>query len=322
MIAFLQILLKIFGIILLSLIGLVIVLLLVVLLVPVRYRVKGYYKEEFVCHGKVTWLLHLVSVSIDYEKELITNIKILGIPLSVFTRKRDKKKASSKQDEKELPAVAVDKTDNTKKTAVDSKNSGTESINTDKPDTSDTESSLIEITKENSQEDENIETNKKLSWFQKIKSAVLNFIQKVRDIFDKICNIISNIRQKKETLEHYIEIINRNEVKQAFALCKRRIKLLFKHILPKKMYIKADFGFDDPSTTGYILAIYGMLPASLGKKIILNPDFDNALFKCDFSFKGYVNAWSILHQLLCILTDKNCRALYDIVKKEILNERK
>ena len=68
MISVLQILLKILGIILLSLIGILIVLLLVVLFIPVRYRFKGYYKDEFVCHGKITWLLHLVSISIDFEK--------------------------------------------------------------------------------------------------------------------------------------------------------------------------------------------------------------------------------------------------------------
>lgn len=92
MISFLLILLKILGIILLSLIGIVVVLVLLVLFVPVRYKFKGYYKEEFVCHGKVTWLLHLLAISVDYEKELITSIRILGIPLSVFTKRRKTKR--------------------------------------------------------------------------------------------------------------------------------------------------------------------------------------------------------------------------------------
>ena len=170
--------------------------------------------------------------------------------------------------------------------------------------------------------EEKIESDEKLSWFEKIKQKILAFIQKLHDIFDKIRSVIQNIRQKKETIEHYIEIIKRDEVKQAFYVCKRRIWLLIKHILPKKMKVNAAYGFDDPSTTGYVLAIYGMLPSAIGKKIILHPDFENSLFTCDFYIKGSVNVWSMLHQLLCILTDKNCRALYHIVKKEILNERK
>ena len=88
------------------------------------------------------------------------------------------------------------------------------------------------------------------------------------------------------------------------------------------MKVSVHFGFEDPSTTGYILAIYGMLPKSVGKKIKLHPDFEHSLMECDFMLKGSVNAWSMLHQLLCIIADKNCRALYHIVKKEILDERK
>jgi len=317
MVAVLQILLKILGIILLSLIGLLIVLLLIVLFVPVRYRLKGYYKDEFVCHGKVTWLLHLVSVSVDYEKELVTKIRILGIPLEVFKKKSsNREKAISEPEEKKLP----DKTGNTvisEAASVSETNSDANATN----DKMDNFNAAIADEKNTSAE-ENIESDEKLSWFQKIKQKILSFIQKLHDIFDKVRSVIQNIRQKKETIEHYIEIIKRDEVKQAFSVCKRRIWLLIKHILPKKMKVNAVYGFDDPSTTGYVLAVYGMLPSAIGKKIILHPDFENSLFTCDFYMKGSVNAWSLLHQLLCILTDKNCRALYHIVKKEILNERK
>ena len=317
MIAVLQILLKILGIILLSLIGLLIVLLLVVLFVPVRYRLKGYYKDEFVCHGKVTWLLHLVSVSIDYEKELVTKIRILGIPLEVFKKKSsNREKDVSEPEEKKLP----DKTGNTVISEAASVSETNFDTNADN-DKMDNFNAAIADEKNTSTEESN-DSDEKLSWFQKIKQKILAFIQNLHDIFDKIRSIIQNIRQKKETIEHYIEIIKRNEVKQAFYVCKRRIWLLIKHILPKKMKVNAVYGFDDPSTTGYVLAVYGMLPSAIGKKIILHPDFENSLFTCDFYMKGSVNAWSLLHQLLCILTDKNCRALYHIVKKEILNERK
>ena len=90
MISVLLTLLKIIGIVLLSLLGLFLVLLLIVLFVPVRYRIKGYYKDEFVCHGKITWLLHLVSVSIDYDKEAATAIRIFGIDISSFLNKKEK----------------------------------------------------------------------------------------------------------------------------------------------------------------------------------------------------------------------------------------
>ena len=82
MISVLLTLLKIIGIVLLSLLGLFLVLLLIVLFVPVRYRIKGYYKDEFVCHGKIIWLLHLVSVSIDYDKEAATHMAVAALVAS------------------------------------------------------------------------------------------------------------------------------------------------------------------------------------------------------------------------------------------------
>ena len=87
MIAVLQIILKILGIILLSILGIFIVLLLMTLFIPVRYRIQGNYKDELKCRGKVTWLFHLVSVSFIYEKGISTSVRILGIPLSVFKKK-------------------------------------------------------------------------------------------------------------------------------------------------------------------------------------------------------------------------------------------
>lgn len=309
MLSLLQILLKILGIILLSILGILVVLLLVVLLVPVRYGVKGSYKEEFICRGKVTWLFHLVSITVDYEKQLHTKIKILGIPLSAFQKKTVKK--------------AEDVTDK----AVEETSEAVSDVVADKVSEERTQDTAIPVTeteKQSNTESYSVEpdTPEKKSFFQKIKTKIRVLIDKIRRIWNNVRNGILSVKTKKDTLQHYISILRREEVKKAFSLCKKRLWILIKHILPKKMKVEVDFGFDDPSTTGYVLAVYGMLPVSVGKKIVLHPDFEHSLFVCDFKIKGAVNAWSLLHQLLCIILDKNCRALYQIVKKEILNERK
>ena len=95
MISILLTLLKIIGIVLLSLLGLLLVLLLIVLFVPVRYRIKGYYKEEFVCHLKATWLLHLVSLTLDFDKEVLTSFRIFGMDISSFINKAKNRTTSS-----------------------------------------------------------------------------------------------------------------------------------------------------------------------------------------------------------------------------------
>ena len=309
MLSLLQILLKILGIILLSILGILVVLLLVVLLVPVRYGVKGSYKEEFICHGKVTWLLHLVSITFDYEKQLQMKIKIFGIPLSVFRKN------------------AVDKTEEIVEKAGDKTSEILSEVVADK--TVENDDPIIEETTPQPKIQSTIESlgmeqemPEKKSFFQKIKLKIQEVIGKIRQVLSNVSKGIRSAKTKKDTLQHYISVLRREEVKKAFSLCKKRLWILIKHILPKKMKVTADFGFDDPSATGYVLAVHGILPVSVGKKIILHPDFEHSLFVCNFKIKGAVNAWSLLHQLLCIISDKNCRALYQIVKKEILNERK
>ena len=79
--------LKIIGIILAAVLGLAILLLLLVLFVPVRYRAYGVKKEgECRAEAKISWLLHLISVPVAFrEGELSAKIKILGITLMDLT---------------------------------------------------------------------------------------------------------------------------------------------------------------------------------------------------------------------------------------------
>lgn len=121
---FLLALLKIFGWVLLALLLLLIVGLLLVLFVPVRYQV-------FVSNGrstepgqspmanlrlrvKVTWLLHLVRVSIRFgEDGLQTNIRAAGVDvkkvLAWFGRRSEKKAGAESGSEADAAAGAMQK---------------------------------------------------------------------------------------------------------------------------------------------------------------------------------------------------------------------
>ena len=130
------------------------------------------------------------------------------------------------------------------------------------------------------------------------------------------------MKEKKETLKRYLVIVRSDTAKAAFALCKKRIFRMLKHIFPRKMRVNLTYGMNDPADTGYILAVYGMLPEFVGKRVILHADFDNPVLKGDFYLKGGIRAWTLLYQVICVILDKNCQRLYHIVKKEIANERK
>lgn len=88
--------LKIIGITLLSILGLILAVLLLVLFVPIRYRIYAEKHEEtndYFVRANVTWLLHFLNILIRYSGELYYRVRI-----TVFTIKSSDK--DSKSDKK------------------------------------------------------------------------------------------------------------------------------------------------------------------------------------------------------------------------------
>ena len=90
--------LKIIGILLLAVVGLILAILLTVLLVPVRYRLQASVLEKKPdVDVRVTWLLHLLSVRVRYHPEggpFDLAVRILGIRLG--RKKKDGKDEKTK----------------------------------------------------------------------------------------------------------------------------------------------------------------------------------------------------------------------------------
>lgn len=83
--------LKIVGIIILSLIGLLLAVVLLVLFCPLAYRIKGQYltDEKPYLNIRVTWLFRVISLIASYEDEFVVKIKVLFI--TIYTNKKKDK---------------------------------------------------------------------------------------------------------------------------------------------------------------------------------------------------------------------------------------
>jgi len=85
MVSILLTILKILGISLSVILGILVVLLLLVLFVPVRYRFSGSRRAEgegpFSFQVKVTWLLHLINVAFSYPDAPYLKVRIACITL-------------------------------------------------------------------------------------------------------------------------------------------------------------------------------------------------------------------------------------------------
>ena len=298
MLSVLFIILKIIGIVLLAIVILLLLLFFCILFVPARYRITGSYEETFVCKAKITWLLHFIVVKINVEKETVTSIRILGIPLSVFLRK--KKEPAVEKQKTNKPAVEKQKTN---KPAVEKQN-----INKPQHDAN------------GDKETDTSCKSEKITFFKKIKSKIQKIINLFNSIINQIKLFFTDIKEKKDRIKRYLSILKSDAAKASFLLCKKKLFKMLKHFIPRKMHANITYGLSDPADTGYILALYSILPEAFGKKVVLYPDFNQAVFKCDFRMKGLIRMWTLLHQILSVIVDKNCKNFYKTLKKEIANE--
>ena len=81
MLSTLLLLLKISTIAILILAALLVFVLLLVLGTPIRYKASGAYHKELKAEGRITWLLHFLSLRCTYDKDLNISFRILGFSL-------------------------------------------------------------------------------------------------------------------------------------------------------------------------------------------------------------------------------------------------
>lgn len=101
--------LKTIGMILLVLLALCVFLLCAALFVPVRYRVEAETKEKIEVRCQISWLLRAVYI-VQETVESGIRIRILGIPLDWFRKKREdseKKKEKEPEETAEEPEETV-----------------------------------------------------------------------------------------------------------------------------------------------------------------------------------------------------------------------
>ena len=92
--------LKIIGIVLLCILGILVFAIICALFVPVRYRIKlageeGEGKPPFTAYVKITWLLHLVNILVRYPADVIVRVRLMFITLFRLPQKEgtDEKQA-------------------------------------------------------------------------------------------------------------------------------------------------------------------------------------------------------------------------------------
>lgn len=279
--------LKIIGIILLCLLGLLFVLLTVVLFVPVRYRIQGEVKEkETQIHIRASWLCHVISFLGDYVDGTFDYIlKIFGV-----------RKEFGGSDE-ETSSEVEEQDDETVETEISTK---AEEI---PQETAEGVAEAGEAGKPGeSTERISGKKSKKRSFCSKISSK----LKKIRETVKKIWDFIVHLPQKFDKIK---EVVTDAGNKNALSLTWRELRYLLRHFKFRKIHTDLEFSAGDPALTGKILGGIAVIPAFYRYDMHIYPDFASDTFyvRGTFDIKGRIRLIHLLCSVIRLLKEKDVR---------------
>lgn len=314
--------LKIIGILLLSILGLILLILALVLLVPVRYRAVLQMRTiaEYSADGKASWLLGLICLTCGYDGEQVKlDIRIFGH--SLLHKKPEKQKKRRKKPPQrqtgEQPAVREIKAE---KENIEPENTECMPLVEQAGPKQDEKTSVQEIsdTEDGGTDADEAErtsgTHEKNHVWQKLRNGSTRLSRLPSQIRQKVSSIghtWKNLSKRKDhlqsTVEKYHSFWNRTCTQAAKDHILKEVKYLLRHILPEKLEGTLTFGFEDPATTGQVLGILCVLAVFTGNHLEVNGNFEGKMLEGDVSIKGHIRLCHIAKSAISLLIDKNIR---------------
>lgn len=338
--------LKLIGLVLLTALGVAAALLLLVLLVPVRYRAEGSFYGELKGTAGVSWLLHILSCKVVYGGELDMCVRVFGIRLG--GRTRDGKKSAGE---------AAGGTAGRKRAAEsggsggcsgsaesgggDGSSESAESVGGDgssglaesggsggAPGPAESVSSGGcsgpaesvsgdgssgpadgEETGQHEADPGPGQGTRKKKPGRRRKRKPFSF----RDLPGRTMAFFRGIRDKLAMLdgkrEQALAWVKDEDNRNTFRLLKKQAWKVLKHIAPRTVKGKLKFGFDDPYTTGRILTYISPFYGLYAEKLQLIPVFEGKALEGELKLKGRVRLGTLIAAALRVFMDGNFRKL-------------
>lgn len=345
--------LKIIGIILLCILGVLLLAVCCALFVPVRYRIEvsreeGDGKPPVVIRAKITWMLHLVNILACYPADVYVRVRIFLFTLFRIPEAEQKKKTGRRKKErragktKETPSGdrgAAENHDPDKQTVQEEQQAeATTQAAQERTDTAPAASrqsghSQSSVNEEFDSEAESQEGGSDMpaqestggiGWIVK---KILDFLEKIKQLFRKIKEAVENIqytirhfcdkiKAMLDNIQYYQSVIESDPFQHSWSLCRKQLGIILKELKPDKFEADLIVGMEDPAATGKILAACGVLYPYIGQHIRVAGDFERAHIEGWMYIKGRIRAFTFLRIAVKVYMNKDVRTLIKLLKKE------
>lgn len=323
--------LKIAGIILAVLLGIVLAAAAAVLFVPVRYAADAQYDKNSgkkpVLHVRVTWLLHLFRFFMEYDEGFKMRAQVLFFSLydSEKLKEPEIKEQKEKASKKNAPQKRKQKSGECTVFDEQPKESGVQAQETEVPQDTTSRLEVPQTAEENPDESEAVcspeqidiqerkktakkksrASRKKPSLAEKFKcfgerikqvcrrieAFFIRIAQTIRGIFDKSVSLKETVQEKTA---HFSEMLQDEENRELVHFLWEQLKRLLQKSRPKKYRLRVRYGFEDSETTGWLAVRLAVLYGLLGLDIELIPDFEESVFEGEGMIKGKIRLAGIL----------------------------
>lgn len=321
--------LKIIGIALLCIVGVLLTILLLVLICPVRYAANVQKADIIKGYVKVSWLFPLVLARVIYDKDVNVVVRILGIPVYNM-KKRDAKKQSRTNNEDDKTGV----TDSLEYEAIATELPG-EEISDDElsflEDKSDNKNSknTENLQKGNKKKDNN--NKEKPSFFTIIWEKLEQLVELVGKMFEwltdfildlpwKILDFIEKLEEKVisiyDTVTYYNNLLQKKGSRKVIEFLKNEVILILKHIVPKRSRIRIEYSNEDPAKVADMFRYYGMAMPFLPKHTDFIGEFGENRLEGTVVLKGRIVLGYLLWHALKVYFNKKTRTFIKLLKRE------
>lgn len=284
--------LRILGICLLGIIGVLLLLLCILLFVPVRYELRAEFPGEIrgsKVNFRLTWLLHLLSAKARYEEQELTwRVRVAWkkfakaeMPVGETEEEPDIEKAADANQEPDAKQALDEK----EKSDIDIKEAS------DIKEMSDIKGISEDSSKKRTERgnQENGKKEKKPSVYERLNQKIITIWRKIKYTFVKICGKIKGIAKNISDTKDAIQIFLNDEVhRSAFRKVKKELIWMKRLLKPKIFRVRLNYGFEDPCLTGQVLGLLGMVYPFVGDNMEIEPDFEQKVLQGDIHIKGRI----------------------------------
>lgn len=329
---------KIIGIVLLSVLGILALALICVMFVPVRYRVKISRSEiegsppARVC-VKVVWLLHFINVLVRYPAKVTVRARILFFTLFRIPAKekknkkikKNKKNEKNKSAKKSVPAPEEKAGQDTEAETI--KGAAEAQATAEKTQAAEEEQNAAEEAEATVEEAQVTaeEAAPKKSLADKIRDCacrIRDILLKIKKFFENIQYTIRNfcdkIKAAFNNIQYYREVLESDAFRSSLQLCKGELGRVLRKLKPDKFEADLIVGMEDPATTGEILAIFGILYPLIGQHVRIVGDFEcNAThIEGELYIRGRIRVFTFIRMALRLYFNQDIRKMLRLFKKE------